>query len=311
MKHPKRLQRHIVWNPFRRRPRVTIYTSETNGIDVDLFPKSDLFDQPGCRIIKNEKKIKVGFMQMRIGEDIKTVYIKQHNALSLGHRVACLFLPSAARRALSGAVSLLGIGCATAQPVAALEYRKWGVLIKSLYVAEALAGAETVDSFWQEHLGRLRGVEGYRKRRAFLRELAKLFSLLHAKGIYHNDLKADNILIRASEALPQDVFHVIDLQGLRRCFYVSMRRRVKNVAQLNRSFGPLLSNTQKLYFLTVYTHFSGSHETKHRGVIMRILLETQRQLARKHTGRLSREESLHNHKILQLYRFITRTELRE
>jgi hypothetical protein len=286
MSNTRTVQQNTARRLFARAPAMRVYTIGATGLNEELMSQ-DPFDQPGCRVIKSERKIKVGAMLMRIGRDVKTVYVKQHNALSLGHRLASLFLPSAAMRSLSGAVSLLGAGYATAAPVAAVEYRKWGILIKSLYFAEEVAGAQTVNAFWKEHLAALKGSAAYRKRRAFLRELAGLFSSLHARRLYHNDLKAANLLIHASEARPQGVFNIIDLQGLRRCFYISNRRRIKNLAQLNRTLGSLLSKTEKLFFLNTYNSISRSHKRKKKALITIILAETQRQIARERGRRYS------------------------
>jgi thiamine kinase-like enzyme len=71
----------------------------------------------------------------------------------------------------------------------------------------------TIDIFWQEHLAVLKGLERYHKKRAFLRALASLCRSLHAKRLYHNDLKAANLLFSAGAAPPDGVFNVIDLQG--------------------------------------------------------------------------------------------------
>jgi Lipopolysaccharide kinase (Kdo/WaaP) family len=270
----------IVGYLFDRLGAVTVYTITANGLYQELITQQYPFNQPDCQLIKCEKKIKVGVLRLRIGTHTKTVYVKEHNARSLGRRVASLFLPSAAMRSLSGAINLLNAGYATAQPLGAIEYRRWGVLIKSLFFAEEVTEAKTLTAFWQEHLAALKGHGAYRKRRAFLRELAVLFSSLHMNRLYHNDLKAANLLIRPSEAPPQGVFNVIDLQGLRQCFYVSKRRRIKNMAQLNRTLGRLLSNTEKLFFLQNYNGFSLSHKSKKKELIATILAETQRQIAR-------------------------------
>ena len=215
---------------------------------------------------------------MRIGEETLLVYMKQHNALSLGHRLASLFLPSAAMRSLVGAITLMQAGYSTAKPLAALEYRNRGVLIKSLYFSEEVSGAKPVNIFWHEDLRRLHGADGYRKRRAFLRALAQFLSSLHRKHIYHNDLNASNILIRGQEAPVQGLFNVIDLQGLRKCFYVSKRRRIKNLAQLERTLGRLLSHTEKLFFLKAYVEFASVHRRKKRNLINTILQEAKRQI---------------------------------
>ena len=102
----------------RQAPAVKIYFMGASGLDETLMSQPDPFIQPQCRLIKSERKIKVGFIPMRISGMTKTVYIKQHSALSIGHRLGSLFLPSAAMRSLKGAVILLQEGYATAKPVA-------------------------------------------------------------------------------------------------------------------------------------------------------------------------------------------------
>jgi tRNA A-37 threonylcarbamoyl transferase component Bud32 len=191
-----------------------------------------------------------------------------------------LFLPSAAMRSLSGALILLQEGYHTARPVAAVEYRRHGVLIKSLYFAEEVRGAKTVDSFWREQLSGVRGREGFRKRRDFLRALAALLGSLHSRRIYHNDLKASNILFYNEASSREGLFSLIDLQGLKRCLYVSQRRKIKNLAQLGRTLGRFLTRSEKLVFLNAYGEFHGIEREQKRALVSAILRETRRQSVR-------------------------------
>jgi tRNA A-37 threonylcarbamoyl transferase component Bud32 len=269
-------------------PGVKIYSLGATTLDEAVLSEADPFVQPRCRVIKNEKKIRVGFLPMRIGGEIKNVYMKQHNALSVGHRLASFFVPSAALRSLAGAVTLLQAGYATAKPLAAVEHRSRGVLIKSFYFSEEIYGAKAVDSYWRENLATLQGREGYRRRRAFLRELARLFSSLHKKNIYHNDLKASNILIREELTSGEPLFSIIDLQGLKRCSYVSKRRRIKNLAQLGRTLGLFLNYSERLHFLKAYGEFPLVDREEKRALINAILEETRRQVVRELNMRATR-----------------------
>ena len=283
MSYAETVQLKIIFYLFRHEPPapgVKIYSLGATALDEALLSQADPFLQPRCRVIKEEKKIRVGFMPMCVGGKIKNVYMKQHNALSVGHRLASFFLPSAALRSLAGAVTLLEAGYDTAKPVAAVEHRSRGVLIKSFYFSEEVSGAKAVDNFWRENLITLRGREGYRRRRAFLRELARLFSSLHKKNIYHNDLKASNILVREEQAPGEPLFSIIDLQGLKRCSYVSKRRRIKNLAQLGRTLGLFLRLPEKLFFLKAYGEFSFAEREEKRALVNAILKETKRQTIR-------------------------------
>lgn len=260
---------------------VRIFSLENSALEKMLTRSPDLFFETESRIIKSERKITVLRFPLEVGGKIKSVYLKQHNALSLGHRLASLCCcPSAAMRSLSGAVTLLERGYATAAPVAAVEYRRWGVLLKSLYVSEEIPGAKTIETFWRDELSALKGIAGYIRRRVFLRSLAHLFRSLHDNGIYHNDLKSSNILVPTREAPSETVFSLIDLQGLRKCSFVSKRRRIKNLAQLNRTLGVHLTWTDKLFFFKSYGDQRFYHRRKKRELVQRILDQTSRQIIR-------------------------------
>jgi len=239
----------------------------------------ELFLQKGCKTIKLENKIRVVRLPLRIGRTVKFVYIKQYNALFFRHRLASVFCDSPALRALFGAAALLQEGYATASPIAAVEHRCRGVLIKSFYLSEEIEGAKTATDYWRESVLSLKGIEGRLKRRAVLRALAQLFRSLHERRIYHNDLKASNILALDNKGPTTDgIFSVIDLQGVRKCYVLSRRRRIKNLAQINRTLGNHLTRTEKLSFIKAYVgvHFAAQRKTRH--LIQDILKETNRQI---------------------------------
>lgn len=269
---------------------VNIFALESSALEQVLTRSLDLASNRESKIIKSENKIMVVRFPLEVGGTIKSVYMKQHNALSLGHRLASLCCyPSAAMRSLSGAVTLLEKGYATAAPVAAVEYRRCGVLLKSLYFSEELAGAKTIETFWRDELSALKGAAGKTKRRVFLRSLAQLFRSLHENGIYHNDLKASNILVPDRGASSETIFSLIDLQGLRKCLFVSSRRRIKNLAQLNRTLGVHLTWTEKLFFFKSYEDRRFHDRRKKRALVQRILDQTNRQIMRESQRRAAAE----------------------
>jgi hypothetical protein len=270
---------------------LTIYSFGDMGLERLLADCPDFFQQPRCKIIKWERKIKVGHLPLQIGGTTRDVYVKQHCALSLGHRLGSLFALSAAMRSLAGAITLLEAGYFTARPIAAVEYRSWGIVTKSLYLSEGLSGAKTVEAFWCEDCVPLKGVEGYRKRRAFLRKLARLFQSLHRQNIYHNDLKASNILVVDESASSAELFHLIDLQGLRKCFYISRRRPIRNLAQLNRTLGAFMTATERLFFLATYLDFHLPERKNRKQLVESILAQSRRQVERERQRTSACEES--------------------
>ncbi|HWO43596.1 MAG TPA: glycosyltransferase [Candidatus Eisenbacteria bacterium] len=202
-----------------------------------------------CRIVKSEPKIKVGRVALEIDGVPTGVYIKQHNASPL-YRLASLVRLSRALKALKGAAVLEGAGVAAATPLAAVERRRWAMLTKSFFFSEEVAGGARSDLYWREQLKPLTGPAAFKRRRQFLTALAGLLRRLHAAGVYHGDLKATNIVVQPSGAAER--FYLLDLEGVRACWYLSRRRRIKNFVQLNRTLGRLLSASEKLHVLRSY-----------------------------------------------------------
>jgi len=243
-----------------------------------LFTDPDaLFSRPQCKLIKDQRKIKVGRVPLEMGDGFGRVYLKRYNAFSWRYRFVSLLVSSAALRSWAGAGILMGADFRTGKPVAAVECRSWGMLTKSFYIAEEIPSGSTVNGHWREKLKDLKGAEGFRQRRIFLGALAALFRSLHAMGIYHNDLKDANIFVCRDENIQEGSFYLLDLEGIRRFRHLGERRRVKNLVQLNRTMGRTLSNTNKIYFLKIYLGRIFSDGTIKREWIRRIIKVSERE----------------------------------
>ena len=255
-----------------------------NAVLEVLREPDALFARGECRMIKDQRKIRVGRMALAIGGLSTPVYVKRYNAFSWRYKVLSLFSRSGALRSLRGAVVLTRIGLQTGKPLAVLELRRWGLLAGSFYISEEIASGYRADVYWRDRLRPLSGVSGFRGRRRFLQDLAGLFQRLHHAGVYHNDLKDANILVRADGA-GRAMFYLLDLDGVRNCFFLSWRRRVKNLVQLNRTLGQLLRNTEKLYWLEQYLGREFENRNVKRRWLRRVLWATrradQRSLAKK------------------------------
>jgi serine/threonine protein kinase len=90
------------------------------------------------------------------------------------------------------------------------------------------------------------------RRRRFLGRLALTFQALHRQGVYHNDLKDANIIVVPDRDADAELFYLLDLEGTRRYSDLNLRRKIKNLVQLNHTLGRLLRRTEKMYFLKIY-----------------------------------------------------------
>ena len=236
-----------------RRGGVKIWLSR-GAVDPQLVERlvtaDRLFEDASCQIIKDQRKIKVGRLIMQVSGVSRSIYVKKYNRFSLRYGVSGLIFGSGALRSLRGATLLAENAIPTVVPLAAVEERSFGILRQSFFVSEEIVGGRTARTVWLE-LNAGQGAAGIRRRRAFLRGLALLFQELHGRRIYHNDLKEANIL--AAEGAPPEMrFFLLDLEGVRRCRWLSVRRRIKNLVQIYRTLGSHLSRAQQLSFLKTY-----------------------------------------------------------
>ena len=260
----------------RKGTSITIRRSLAQDSIVDLLADADhFFSLPGCEIIKDQRKIKVARIKLVLGGQRSAVYVKRYNAFSWRYRLSSLFQRSDAVQALKGADILAQAGIGVSRPLAATETRSCGMLTKSFFLSEEIAGGKTADAYWRDQLAVCSGKAGMRQRRRFLQNLAALFALLHQKRIYHDDLKDANIMVATGAEKGEDLF-LLDFERLRTGKALTLRRRVKNLAQLNRTFGRHISATQKLYLLRSYLGADFFDDGKKRAWVQRILHASRR-----------------------------------
>ena len=246
------------------------------NLTLEVLAKPDLlFARTDCTLIKDQLKIKVGRIDLELNGAVTGIYIKRYNAFSTRYRVASLVLSSGAVKSLRGARILSRAGILTGKPLAAVEVRSWRMLDSSFFLSEEIVLGKTADGYWRENLVPIGGFDGFKYRRNFLRNLAKLFRQLHQGGIYHNDLKDANILV-AAKAVGDERFFLLDLEGLRSCWYIPKRRCVKNLVQLNRTLGKLLTQSGKLLLLKAYLGRDFCDRSKRRRWVLDIVRESDR-----------------------------------
>ncbi len=234
------------------------------------------FHLAGCEIIKDQRKIKVARIKLKIQGDPKTVYLKRYNAFSWRYRLGSIFRSSGAVRSLHGAVILRQSGIPTVRPLAAVDSRSWGMLTGSVFLSEEIENGKTADAYWREELLILKGKEGIRRRNRFVGAMGKLFRSLHQRGVYHNDLKDANILVRPDSSGDAEQFYLLDLEGIRRYRKLNRRRQIKNLVQLNRTLGKYLRATDKLRFLESYLGPSFSNRIDKRDWVGSVLIRSHR-----------------------------------
>ncbi|MGE5306203.1 MAG: lipopolysaccharide kinase InaA family protein [Alphaproteobacteria bacterium] len=230
------------------------FNQERVGTEVTvLLDNPDaLFDRPGSVVIKDQLKIKVGRVPLTVAGRQRYVYLKRFNAFSWRYRLGSLFLTSGAVRALRGAHVLMEAGIPAARAIATVEFRHCGMLTKSFFLTDEIAGGITSNAYWRKDLREITERDAHRRQRKFLQRLAALFRNLHARNIYHSDLKDSNILVVPADYCQAESLFLLDLEGIRRYRRLSWRRRVTNLVQLNRTLGLYLRRVDKCLFAKYY-----------------------------------------------------------
>ena len=213
------------------------------GVDED---PDNLLTRPDCRIVKLQRKVIVG----RVTTPAGTLYVKRYNVFAWRLAVASFWRPSPAFAAYRAADVLAAHGFATPEVVAAVEFRRVGMLARSFFITREVADAVTADVRWQEILAEREAGRRRAARRALTRALADLFRRLHAAGLYHNDLKDVNVLVTGPPEAPRCV--LLDLEHVRVLGRVDRRRRRKNLVQLARTLGVRATATDRARFLVAY-----------------------------------------------------------
>lgn len=245
----------------------------TDAVGPDGDPDR-LLTHPLCRVIKFQRKVAVGDIDTPVG----TLFVKRYNVHAWRVLVASLGRPSPARRAFVAARGLAERGFAVPRVVAAVEYRRAGLCMRSFFLTRAVTDAETADLRWAALSAGPPDAARRRARWALARALGALFRALHARGVYHADLKDVNILVRGAPEQPELV--LLDLERVTLGAAPSARRRTKNLVQLERTLGRLATRTDRWRILMAYVGPDADRGTR-RAWAQRVL----RAAARKERGR--------------------------
>lgn len=179
-----------------------------------------------------------------VRSDGREVIVKLFDESALRHRLVRLFTGSAAARAGAGAAVMRAAGLPAPVLVAVLETPILSVRPASCVVTEFVAGPRG-DRLWKELRGRPRS------RRRFVIALADRVRTIHERGLYPQDVGMVNWIAAPASAAGWDLV-LVDLDRVRRYARVSLRRRRKNLVQLELSFGRSASEREKMLFLRRY-----------------------------------------------------------
>lgn len=116
-------------------------------------------------------------------------------------------------------------------------------------------------------------------KRDLIRAFAGTVGRMHAKGIFHGDLRLGNVLVVKEHENWR--FYFIDNERTKKFRFLPSRLRLKNLVQVNMFFHGI-SKTDRLRFLRSYLESNPSVQDHYSAWIRRIIAKTDRRLRKKH-----------------------------
>ncbi|MBF8275218.1 MAG: kdkA 1 [Candidatus Brocadiaceae bacterium] len=165
-----------------------------------------VFGSNGCEIIRSEPYKKI----QKYTKNNESFFIKQYVIKSGIDAVKSVFVPSKAKKEWNNGLLLLKKQISTPEPIALGERRRLGVVKDCYIITRAIPDSVT----GKERLITLRQLpEDSRSvsKGLFLKKLISYVKTLHACGLYHGELHAENVLVGKNGG----DFYLIDLGRLK------------------------------------------------------------------------------------------------
>lgn len=214
---------------------------------------------PGVR--KNAPESAVTVITLSSGV---TVCVKEIRRRGILHSAKSLFRPPAGRRSFRNGIALSRSGIGTARPLILCSSKSLGAVTSELLIMEVIPGSQELDRYM---LSRIQDNWSFNERRRFVLDFAEFTGDLHAKGVFHSDMKTCNIFVVPSQ-LPESNgrvrFALTDYDDVEFHDRLPYNRRLKNLVQLFLSTPTALGVTDRLRFLQRYGELSGLHRVRIR-----------------------------------------------
>jgi tRNA A-37 threonylcarbamoyl transferase component Bud32 len=174
--------------------------------------------------------------------------VKEYRYLGAAYMIKNLFRRSRAMKSWRAAHGLIVRGISTPLPLALVERRLGPLVVESFLVTMWLPDAPALNDYVRSR------VSGFSpgKRKSFIRSLSRSLGKLHRQGIYHADLKSNNILVEERGRGGGWTFSFIDLDRVRFARQVTDYQRINNLAQINASVASVMTVRERLLFFRLY-----------------------------------------------------------
>ena len=213
------------------------------------------------------------------GKD-RSFVLKQYLSRSMMDFIKHIFRPSRAKRAFFASLMLQKNGFDAPEAIGLFERRSGLLCTGSLLLASDVGDALPLPKYFN-NICRESNKDALARKRAFIRAFARIIGRMHNKGIFHGDLRLNNVLVVSDG--PNEKFFFIDNERTRKFFRLPARLRLKNLVQINM-FRDGVSNTDRMRFYKTYLGKNIDIQSNSAGLIKKVIAKTNKRLIKK--GRL-------------------------
>jgi tRNA A-37 threonylcarbamoyl transferase component Bud32 len=224
---------------------------DVNNLVVLVNRHTVLLKENLGNIIKISPKVGITRIQLPF-EDMPGVCIKEYKYPSVFKRFLYCFCNSPARKAWFSAHGLMTLKFLTPKQYALIEERVSIQLKRSFIVMEDISNYLPCNKYIDEMFKSFHDKIIIKKKRDFISCLAVSFRRLHDTGVYHHDLKANNIMVE--ELHNKWNFYYLDLDRIYFSKKVSIEKKIKNLSQINASLSNIITYTDRLRFYLIYAN---------------------------------------------------------
>jgi tRNA A-37 threonylcarbamoyl transferase component Bud32 len=202
------------------------------------------------------------------------LYLKKYLSRSTLDFVKHLFRSSRAKRAFNATLMLQKNGFDAPVVVGLFEQRTGPFCAGNLLLTEEIENSKSMPQLLTDFCQKSAGDNSIRKR-ALIEAFGEIIGRMHAKGIFHGDLRLGNVLVVREERKWR--FFFIDNERTKKFYRLPPRLRLKNMVQINM-FRSGITNTDRLRFFKAYLQHNPAVANNRQGWALKILTKTSSRL---------------------------------
>jgi tRNA A-37 threonylcarbamoyl transferase component Bud32 len=227
--------------------------------------------------IRSSKFARVYKLTIRFDDGDKVVYFKQYLCRSAWDFIKDCVRANRAERAFKAAEMLGKNGFDAPAIIAMGKYRGGLFHTTNFLVTLEIEDAKQIYRFISDSKLAARG------KRELIRAFGQTIGKMHAKGVFHGDLRLGNIL--AKQDKDQWRFFFIDNERTKKFNHLPARLRLKNLVQVNIFRLATISNTDRSRFFKEYWAQNKESNIERTMLIKKVLKKTSRRLRKKDESR--------------------------